>query len=163
MIRKGRIITKVQQDLVMGIIFLVLAISFFAMTFQFSISELERKTIDLLGPAFVPRLILLALILESFVLIFRKRGNLSTVNEKKTAFWQLRPFVMLGLFLVYITIASLLGYIISTISFLVLSFYILGLHKLWQLAVVPTVITLAIYYLFEKVFDVWLPSGIFSF
>ena len=66
---------------------------------------------------------------------------------------------MFGTFLVYIYLATLFGYIASTIAFMVLSFYLLGVRKVWMLVVIPLAITLATYYLFENLLNVYLPTG----
>lgn len=153
--------TPVQRDLLMGILLLVFAISFYALTYHFTGYELEEMPGDV-GPTFLPRLMLAALALESMFLIsfsLRKKGKGSPDSVKPTPVWHSRPIIMFGAFLVYVYLATLFGYIVSTIAFMVLSFYLLGVHRVWVLVVVPPVITLATYYLFETLLDVCLPTG----
>ena len=153
--------TMKQRNLIMGILLLVFAISFYVLTYHFTGYELEEMPGDV-GPTFLPRLMLAALALESTFLIsfsLRKKGKCSPDSVKPKPVWHSRPIIMFGAFLAYVYLATLFGYIASTIAFLMLSFYLLGVHRVWVLVVVPPVITLATYYLFETLLDVCLPTG----
>lgn len=159
--RNRNIMTRVQRDLLMGGLLLLFAISFYALTYHFSGYEFEEVPNDV-GSTFLPRLMLAALTLESIFLIFsslRRKGKISADSEKPKQLWHSRPLIMFGAFLAYVYLATLFGYVVSTIVFLVLSFYLLGVRKVWLLVVVPPAITLATYYLFEILLDVYLPSG----
>jgi hypothetical protein len=153
--------TMKQRNLMMGILILIFAISFYAMTYHFTGYEFEKMPGDV-GPAFLPRLMLIALALESIFLIFFsliEMGKGSPDAVKPAPFWHRRPIIMFGTFLVYIYLATLFGYIASTIAFMVLSFYLLGVRKAWMLVVIPPAITFATYYLFENLLNVCLPTG----
>lgn len=150
-----------QRNLMMGILILIFAISFYAISYHFTGYEFEKMPGDV-GPNFLPRLTLAALALESIFLIFFSLiaiGKGFTDSIKPAAFWHRRPIIMFGTFLVYIYLSTLFGYIASTIAFLVLSFYLLGLRKAWMLVLIPPVITVATYYLFENLLNVCLPTG----
>ena len=69
------------------------------------------------------------------------------------------PFMMLALFMLYIGLSLLVGYIPATIIYLGLTFYILGLRTLWQLATIPPALSLATYYLFQGLLDIYLPTS----
>jgi vacuolar-type H+-ATPase subunit I/STV1 len=151
----------VQRDLVMGVLLLVFSISFYVLTYYFSGYEIGELPKDV-GPTFLPRLMLAALVLGSISLIFsslRRKGKIPADSDKPKQLWHSRPLIMFGTFLVYVYLAILFGYVVSTIAFLVLSFYLLGVHKVWVLVVVPPAITLATYYLFETLLNVYLPHG----
>ena len=153
--------TQAQRDLMMGILLLIFAIAFFVLTYHFSGYELEEIPQDV-GAAFLPRLLLAALALQAVLLIFFSlRDHLKTTYDaiKPKALFQIRPFVMFGAFLFYVYLATLFGYVISTIAFMVLSFYLLGVRSLWALILIPPAITLASYYLFGTLLNVFLPSG----
>lgn len=150
-----------QRNLMMGILILSFAISFYALTYQFTGYEFEKMPGDV-GPTFLPRLMLAALALESMFLVFfslRETGKDSPDLVKPAPFWHRRPIIMFGTFLVYIYLATLFGYIASTIAFMALSFYLLGVRKAWMLAVIPPAITFGTYYLFENLLNVCLPTG----
>jgi putative tricarboxylic transport membrane protein len=160
---KKTTMTPAHRDLLMGILLLVFAVLFYILTYHFSGYEIEELPRDV-GPAFLPRLMLAALALGAVFLISfsLRRGTRSPVaSQKPKPLWHSRPIIMFGAFLVYVYLATLFGYVASTIAFLVLSFYILGVHKAWVLVVVPPLITLATYYLFQTVLSVYLPSGRF--
>ena len=159
--RKSSTMTHVQRDLVMGVLLLVFSISFYVLTYSFSGYEIGALPKDV-GPTFLPRLTLAALVLGSIFLIFSslyKKGKIPAASDKPKQLWYSRPLIMFGTFLAYVYLAILFGYIGSTIAFLVLSFYLLGVHKVWLLVVVPPAITLATYYLFETLLNVYLPHG----
>ena len=155
--------TMKQRNLMMGILLLVFAISFYALTYHFTGYELEEMPGDV-GPAFLPRLMLAALALESIFLIFfslvKKRKD-SPDSIKPKPIWHSRPIIMFGAFLIYVYLATLFGYIVSTIAFMLLSFYLLGVRRVWMLVVIPPAITFATHYLFESLLNVYLPTGNF--
>jgi vacuolar-type H+-ATPase subunit I/STV1 len=159
--RNGSTMNHVQRDLVMGVLLLVFSISFYVLTYYFSGYEIGELPKDV-GPTFLPRLMLAALVLGSISLIFsslRQKAKITADSVKPKQLWYSRPLIMFGTFLVYVYLAILFGYVVSTIAFLVLSFYLLGVHKVWVLVVVPPAITLATYYLFETLLNVYLPHG----
>lgn len=153
--------TRFQRDLLMGILLLFFSIIFYMMTYHFSGHELEEIPKDV-GAGFLPRLLLAALALESLFLIFfalKDRLKREAEAAQAAALLQGRPFVMFGAFLVYVYLATLFGYVISTIAFMVLGFYLLGVRTLWHLLLIPPSITLASYYLFGSLLNIFLPSG----
>ena len=161
MVEKTSALTKAQRDLMMGILLLIFAIAFLVLTHHFSGYELEEIPGDV-GVHFFPRLLLAALALQAVALIFfSRRDHLKTKasGTKPKALLQSRPFIMFLAFLVYVYLATLFGYVISTIAFMVLGFYLLGVRSLWPLILIPPAITLASYYLFGTLLNVFLPSG----
>ena len=161
MVEKESALTQAQRDLVMGILLLIFAIIFFVLTYHFSGHELEEIPMDV-GVRFLPRLLLAALALQAVILmVFSLRDYLKTkaVAAKPKALFQVRPFIMFGAFLVYVYLATLFGYVISTIAFMVLGFYLLGVRSIWPLILIPPAITLASYYLFGTLLNVFLPTG----
>ena len=161
MAEKEGALSKAQRDLMMGILMLIFAIIFFVMTYHFSGHELEEIPMDV-GVHFFPRLLLAALALQAIFLIFYSlRDHLKTAADtaRPKALFQVHPFVMFGAFLVYVYLATLFGYVISTIAFMVLGFYLLGVRSIWPLILIPPAITLASYYLFGTLLNVFLPSG----
>jgi CBS domain containing-hemolysin-like protein len=136
-----------------------------------------------LGSDFMPKLVAIFLILcGTFLLIqaisrffYNKDGLLSERQTRKT---QKIPFKLskildthaeyLSMVAVCIYVFSMqsLGYIISTMIYIVLQAFILsikGIRKNWLIAVVAVVAPLVIYTLFSRIFGMVLPTGIFSF
>ena len=161
MLERERPMSRAQRDLTMGILLLIFAIAFFVLTYHFSGYELEEIPGDV-GVHFFPRLLLGALALQAiFLMFFSLRDHLKRPADasRPEALFQVRPIVMFGAFLVYVYLATLFGYIISTMAFMVLGFYLLGVRSPWPLILIPPAITLASYYLFSTLLNVFLPSG----
>lgn len=153
--------SQANRDLLLGSLLLVFAAMFYVFTYHFSGYELEKVPGDV-GATYLPRLLLALLALESISLIvfsLKSRSKEKADSIKLKPLLQSRPFIMLGAFIVYIYLATLFGYIISTIAFLVLGFFLLGVRSLWRLILIPPAITMASYYLFQLLLDVYLPSG----
>ena len=150
-----------RHDLITGIVLLIFSIIFYVLTYRFSGYELEKIPGDV-GPAMLPRLLLAALALGSIYLILvslREHRKRPANSIKLKPLIQPRPFVMFGAFLVYIYLATLFGYIVSTIAFMVIGLSLLGVRTLWLLILIPPAITLVSYYLFGAVLDIYLPAG----
>ena len=161
MARNESTMTQAQRDLMMGILLLILAVSFYVLTYHFSGYELEKIPQDM-GPSFLPRLLLAVLALESiFLIFFSLRAHISAPADsvRLKSILRGRPLVMFGAFLVYVYLATLFGYVTSTIAFLILSFYLLGVRTVRLLILSPPAITLASYYMFEILLNVYLPIG----
>ena len=161
MARNESTMTQAQRDLMMGILLLIFAVSSYVLTYHFSGYEFEKIPQDM-GPGFLPRLLLAALALQSIFLIFfslRAHINAPADSVKLKPILQGRPLVMFGAFLVYVYLATLFGYVTSTIAFLILSFYLLGVRTVLLLVLIPPAITFASYYMFEILLNVYLPRG----
>lgn len=150
-----------QRDLIIGGIFLCLAIIFYFFTFQLSGYELESVPFDM-GPKFMPRLLLGALAIEAVFLMAlsmaKKEKRTTTATSLKPIF-QKRPFIMLGVFLLYIYLTTLVGYIPSSIVFMIVGFLLLGVRNLWALTLIPPAVTIATFFLFGTLLNIYLPSG----
>jgi hypothetical protein len=86
-----------------------------------------------------------------------RKGQIDAVRPPKL--FQILPFGMLLLFMAYIVFSFLVGYIPSTIIYLGIMFYILGVRAIWQLIIIPIGLALATYYLFQTLLDIYLPVG----
>ena len=73
--------------------------------------------------------------------------------------FQLKPIVMLVSFVVYIYLCLFFGYIVATMVFMILAFFLLGVRGVWTLVLVPPLITLATYFLFGSILGIYLPTG----
>ncbi len=154
--------TRAQHNLLVGLGMLLFAIVFYVFTYHFPSNELERVRGDV-GPGFFPRLFLAALAAESLFLILTSTVKITKYKEyekQKVKLFQGLPFIMLALFILYIVLCFLIGYIPATIIYMCLTFYILGVRSIWQLAIISPAITMATYYLFQGLLDVYLPTGI---
>lgn len=158
---KASTLSMKQRDLLMGILLLLCALLFYVLTYHFGGYELEKVPYDM-GATFLPRLLLAALGIEAiFLIVFSliKKSKPSTGSPGAKPLLQLRPIIMFGAFLVYVYLATLVGYIIATLVFMVISFFLLGVRRVWTLVLIPPLITFATYYLFGSVLEIYLPSG----
>ncbi len=148
------------RDLVMGLLLLAFAVFFFVLSFFFTGMETDEQTTDV-GPAFLPRLLLVAMALEAAFLIVSSGRKIRAGQTSPTLsrLWHRRPLIMFAAFLIYIYLATLIGFIPSSIAFLLLSFFMLGVRRWWLLISLPPAVTLAVYYLFSVLLNIPLPSG----
>lgn len=146
-----------QGDLTAGILLLSFSVVFYYFSYHFSGYEIEKIPHDT-GPAFLPRLLLGALAMEAIALILSAMSKNAQSVPMKPVF-QLKPMVMLAAFVVYICLTTFFGYIIATMAFMLLAFFLLGVRTMWTLILVPPLITFATYFLFGSVLNIYLPSG----
>ncbi|MEW5913556.1 MAG: tripartite tricarboxylate transporter TctB family protein [Thermodesulfobacteriota bacterium] len=152
---------QTRRDLAFGIGLLVFVAPLYWLSYYFTGQKIIQQARDV-GPAFLPRLLLIALAVQAAFLIGLSLKNLareSPVAPPPPALWHLRPALVFLAFVVYVSLATVLGYVISTVAFLGLSFFLLGERKLWKLLLLPPAITLMVYLLFETLLEVWLPRG----
>lgn len=150
-----------QRDIIMGALFLIFAIVFYVLTYFLAGYELETIPNDM-GPTFMPRLLLGALGIEALILLIstlNKEEDIASVADKLKPIFHGRPWIMLGVFLLYIYLATLFGYIISTIAFMIIGFLLLGVRNILTLIIVPPIITVVTFFLFGTLLNIYLPSG----
>ena len=154
-----------RRDVHIGLFILAFASFFFYFSFSFTQPAYQAEA-QHVGPAFMPRILLVLLAILSLVLIFSgifkaKGMKVETANQPAVAkAFDPRPVIMFVAFAFYTYIATVLGFVSTTLLFLIISFYLLGFKKLWQIFILSPFITAAIYYLFAILLNVWLPAGI---
>lgn len=152
---------------------LLLALS--SIFFQKSL-VLPYKGYDPLGAAFFPKLITVILVIIALFILFfdiKKKGlKLKPINERKNkdkieaekVDHSILPVIFLGSsFVLYSLVLNYLGYIFSTIAFLLVTIFGLNLTKkgLGQAVIFSIGTTVVIYYIFRLVLNLIFPSGIF--
>lgn len=122
-----------------------------------------------------PRMIAAVLILLSILLILSKLNELrkmepaeDKVSNKKrlAAFYKEYKLVILttAVFFVYIFLLQFIGFVVSTILFIIGTAILIGYRKrkeVMTISAVAVILTLTIYFFFENVLYVRFPSGIF--
>lgn len=122
-----------------------------------------------------PRLIAGLLIFLSIILVLSKANELRkrkptedkvSNKDRLTAFYGEYKLVILisAVFFVYIFLLQFIGFVISTILFIIGSAILIGYRKRKEVLTISTVaviLTLTIYFFFENVLYVRFPSGIF--
>ena len=82
--------------------------------------------------------------------------DFSSINKK----YLLRALIMLALTLLYYYLLKPVGFLITTPIYLFASFILFGYKRKLKGAVIALIFSIAVYFLFTKVFLVILPRGI---
>ncbi len=108
-----------------------------------------------LDPSFLPRLTALLLGALSIPLVVRP-----STWEKRVRLFPRRALIATALFIAYIAVTPLIGYLPATLLVLGTYLYFFGVRS-WPTLIGVTVVTsFLLYYFFAKVMLVMLPSGI---
>lgn len=127
-------------------------------TFNFEVFEMDKYS---LGPAFFPRLICIILFLIALILLIFsiKNKNYSKIKNKNPNLKY--SVIMIIFFIVYVFLIEKLGYLTSTIIFMISIIFLLKSKSLLINIIFSVVFSSVIYLLFSKGFNVSLPEGIF--
>ncbi|MFC6489297.1 tripartite tricarboxylate transporter TctB family protein [Nitratireductor sp. GCM10026969] len=147
-----------KSDVVIGLI--VLAFCGFAAWRTLYVSAAPSGTAA--GPAFVPWLVIGLIALLAVALMARAVLRYRTGNPEEPIVFPGRGTVFrMGLFAVlmvaYAAAFMRVGYIPSTLAAFVAGLLLFGERRLWVLVVLPAFITVAVYYGFTELLNVWLP------
>ncbi|MBR1919883.1 MAG: tripartite tricarboxylate transporter TctB family protein [Spirochaetales bacterium] len=143
------------NDLVEGAIFLVVAV----LGIIFSIISHQKMDMEWkLSPYLFPLVISLILFALSISLLLESRNRRYAAKRDDDTHWR-AIFLYVAICLVYYLVISYIGFIVSTVIFLVVVFRLLGVRKWWLIALLASVATLAIYILFAMLLHVMLPQG----
>ncbi len=155
--------TDARSDLLVGVLMLLFAGLLFVFSFHFTGQAIMEQSRDV-GPVFLPRLLLIALGLQAIYLVLDSARRLAAAGRRQppsASLWQARPWLVFAAFALYVWLATILGYLLATLAFMLLSFNLLGARRWWQLILLPPALTFGIYYLFSGLLEVWLPKGSF--
>jgi hypothetical protein len=150
--------TQRASDIVLCIVLIAFSAVMYMFSYHFAGFQLERDTADI-GPKFVPRVTLFLLALSSTSLIYFRMRSKEKEESPLVSFFSRRLVLTLCGFIFYIALTMMVGFCISTIFFILVSFLVLGVRKFWILLLIPPALTAIIYYVFEKL-NVWLPRGL---
>ncbi len=118
-----------------------------------------------IGPSFFPSILAGLLILFSLVLLVNAlRGrSIGTVERARLSDKGVqRGLITLAATLVFCAVVTPLGFMLSSILFLLFMMLLLGNRKPLQLAVAPPLISVAIWVIFEKVLKLSMPAGVLA-
>ncbi|WP_078544727.1 tripartite tricarboxylate transporter TctB family protein [Litchfieldia alkalitelluris] len=141
----------------------VLAISglFFFQTTKFS----EKSGVQTFAPSFFPRIILFLIVMLSLYLLvksfLKKDESEKVVVMVKTYVKEhYQVLVMIGIFFLYILLIPMIGFLISSIFFLFITFTLLRPKKVKSLfanAIVAIALSISIQYVFQQMLNIYLP------
>lgn len=108
------------------------------------------------GTAALPRLIGGALVVLGIMLLFNSEKNIF-LPEPGT---RTRTGLIIVAGIAYVFALTPLGFMLSSLIFMVLALLIMGIRSILRLVLVPIIVSVAVYYLFTDALGVYLPSGI---
>jgi uncharacterized membrane protein len=152
-----------QRDVTGALVFLIFGVFLFAISFS-----VKAVIANDVGPAFMPKVVAVAIMLVSISKLFiTLRNNEVSYKEKRTSeddkLGSLMTILNLG---AYVLLFKPLGFIVSSILFLVIQMCILSdktTFKPIKFVVISTISTIAIYLLFVYAFHLMLPAGLLDF
>ncbi len=108
------------------------------------------------GTAALPRLIGGALVVLGVMLFFNCEKNIFLPEPGS----RLRTGLIVVASVAYTFALTPLGFMLSSLIFMVFGLLIMGIRSILRLVLVPVIISVAVYYLFTDALGVYLPSGI---
>lgn len=108
------------------------------------------------GPVFFPRIVLGAMLVTSCVVMIEGLYETASIPTMRVA---LVALVAIGLTGAYIFSIERAGFVIPTLLFTFLLPFVLGYRNWLIVTVIAVIYTLAVWYIFEKIFLIILPSS----
>lgn len=96
-----------------------------------------------------------ALSIQAFLRMKKGESCSGTLDKKELLY----AVILAAIFLLYILVVKSLGYILSTILVFPAFMYVYGERRWLRMGVISVVFSIVTFYLFEKVFYVFLPHG----
>lgn len=150
----------IKSEIIFGIIFLLISLIFFALTFQFPEISIA------LSPKVYPRFVTCCLFLLSLILIYqgiRKQVSEKDPNKKIVIgkFFYLRFVILFICAFIYLYFLNYFGFLILTPFFIASSMIIFDEKKWYNIILISFFTTIILYVVFRVVFHVPLPRHIF--
>jgi putative tricarboxylic transport membrane protein len=142
-------------DMGVGIFSILLTVYIYIITQSY-----PKAHINPVSAATFPRLLSSLLAFVGLGLIYSaiKKGEANKITLKNFK----KVFLLIMLLLAYALILELTGFTLATIVLMVAILYIFELKKVSNLVLVPIIATVIIQYIFQKILNVPLPTGIFT-
>jgi len=160
---------KKYKDVFCGSFLIVLAAVLFILSFG-----IRSVALNLIKADFFPRLDAALLLVLGMILIvtgmLKARSYQPEAESSSVPFWKYDPTVSmletLALIALYITVLKPVGFIISTMAYLVIQMFVLtpkekrNKKNLLVFCVISLIVSVVVYLVFVKVFYLMLPAGI---
>jgi putative tricarboxylic transport membrane protein len=149
-----RYLMRVNQ--ITGIVLIILAIVIFKLSDGIVQTSMEAAAY---GPAFYPKLLAICLaVLSAILVIFPTQKG-----DKKIIGIDMKKYLIAAIILIaYPAMISTIGFVTGTIVFLTVSFLSLGelnYKRIPKYLILSSIVSLSVYFIFEKAFYVFLPHG----
>lgn len=149
-----------RRDIIGSIIFIIFGIFLFAVSF--TVKTIIENDV---GPAFMPKVVAVAIVIVSVskLIIALRNNSASYTTEKKSTDDKMGSLLTILNLGAYVILFEPLGFIISSIVYLILQMIILSdkvNFKPVKFAIISVASTVAIYFLFVYAFNLMLPEGL---
>ena len=126
-------------------------------------TKMPEDLVMKIGPSFFPNILAGFLILFSAILIAnalrgKSKGEVAPLRIADKGVQ--RGLITFAAAIVFCVVLDPLGFLLTSIIFLTFMMWIMGNRKPVALTIAPTVITLAVWLVFEKVLNLSMPAGI---
>ncbi|TMN21715.1 tripartite tricarboxylate transporter TctB family protein [Lentibacillus cibarius] len=138
-----------------GLVLLLVSVAGMIIANNFGRSQTET----LYGPDFFPKLVFTLLAICSVILFIKgiidlkKNDKYMEINKKTIG----RIFSYTILLIIYINLFFMIGFVYSTIIFLIVGQYFFGVRKIPRLIIISALTPFLLYYLFTNLFNIPLP------
>lgn len=143
------------KDLIASIIVMAMAGFFYYKTFSFPSLAMQET-----GPAFIPRIYCVALMLLGVILFIsalRRAKDTSKKNHEATN----RVLIMIGLMILYVFLIPNVGFYLTTLCLVFLFLWLSKIRKKVVLIATPIGAIVFVYLVFHVFLSVQLPRGLF--
>lgn len=121
----------------------------------FFAAQLENMVVVGLSAAFYPSLLFIVMLLCGIALIYQGMKRQEKIAFPAFNWGRLLPLA--AALSVYVILLEFIGFILSTIIFVISAMYIFGERRKKFLLTVPFITAIVVYYLFSKAFMIVLP------
>ncbi len=146
-----------KSNIVASLLFIALSIWLFITSYFF-----PKAPSSMFGPGLFPMILASGLMIMSIILLVqtlleKKNSNHSGIDIKSPEIR--RSFTSLIATIIYVIAMNYLGFIVSTVIFLLFLMYLLKNREYIKMIIVSIVVSIAIQIIFKTVLHITLPSG----
>lgn len=128
-------------------------------------SKMPPDLIMKVGPSYFPNILAGLLIFFSaclivFALLGKSKGSVEPLRLSDKG--AQRGLATLAATIVFCVVVEPLGFLPTSVIFLILMMLLMGNRKPWQILIAPPLVTLAIWLIFEKLLKLSMPAGILA-
>ena len=139
------------RDSLSGLIVLIFAIA----GYIYSVFKISSDATVGVAPDFYPKLLFIVIGISGLVTLLN--GFRREIKKEMPAFNWKAVITVITLLIGYAYLLQLVGFVISSIVFMIAFMFVLGERKPINMIVVPIITSLLIYFLFSKAFMIMLP------
>ena len=143
-----------KKNLISSIAFLLIGVSYTYFTYWLPIRTLPHSP----GPSFFPWVIAICFLSLSILLLCKNFIDKEEKEEKEEKIFVKKVLVLILLMLIYISLLPFTGFLLITPFFFASFMYLTSEKRFFYITFFSISIPLFIFYLFQNVFSIFLPS-----